>query len=43
MGKSLNSSDIYVLKQEMNTMNLHIHRILELTKSNQFDYNVCKV
>lgn len=34
------SKDVLLLKQDLNTMNHHIHRVLESTKSNALDYSV---
>lgn len=39
--EELKSKDVKLLRQEIVTMNHHIHRVLELTKSNTLDYNVC--
>lgn len=39
--EELKSKDVRLLRQEIVTMNHHIHRVLELIKSNTLDYNVC--
>lgn len=37
----MKSKEIQLLKQDMNSMNHYIRRILDSTKLNQLDYNVC--
>jgi hypothetical protein len=39
--EELKSEDVQLLKQDISSINNFVHRVLDSTKSNQIDYNVC--